>query len=341
MLRPQIKITIGRWEFTYVNQCSIDWSRDSFTRTATIILPVRFYRHNKSIFENIGIGDRVTIKMGYSPNLETRFVGYVTKREPNSPLVVNCEDESWQYKQRFVDPVTQENTTLEKFIKATYTGVITQIGVPTTNIGDWRVMQFTTFMRVLDTLRNTFGLTAYWDDNGGLNINAQFTEVGIQQEAQVFDFNKNIISTQGLELQESTEFSQIVYGVSEQKEVDEKGNPVKPLEVWTFYDFTGKIQSSTIDPQLQGNINRFKFRYRTLDDLKTLTQTMLANLNFTGYTGTFLTFGEPVVKVDEDCQLINKERQDMAGRYRIRAVRVSYGVRTGYRQDIELARKIA
>ena len=339
MLRPQIEITIGEWEFTFVNECSISWNRDSFTRTAQIALPVRFYVRHLRIFEQIKIGDPVRIKMGYYPNLITRFNGYVVRREPNSPLQVFCEDESWQYKQRFVDPVTQKQTTLQKFIEATYTGKITEIGLPDTKIGDWRVIKYTTFMRVLDTLRTSFGITANWDLDGGLNINTQFTEVS--QVTGVFDFNRNLIDTQSLDFQESSEFSQIVYGVSEQAELKEDGTPIDPVEVWSFYDAAGKIQSAEVDPKLQGNINNFKIPYQTFEDLKAITESRLANLNFTGYTGSFLTFGEPVVNVNDDCQIINKERKSMEGRYRIKGVTVSYGVSNGYKQDIELARKIA
>jgi hypothetical protein len=329
---------IGNWEFTYVNECSIDWNRDNFTRTAQFSLPVRFYKRNLRIFEQIKIGDKVTIQMGYYPKLEKRFAGYVVRREPNSPLQVFCEDESWQYKQRFVDPVTQEDTTLEKFIKATYTGKITKIGLPDTKIGDWRVVKYTTFMRVLDTLRTTFGITANWDLDGGLVINSQFNE--ISPVTGVFDFNKNLIDTQSLDFQEAAEFSQIVYGVSEQAELNEDdATPIDPVEVWSFYDATGKIQSAEVDPHLQGNMNTFKIPYQTFDELKALTEARLENLNFTGYTGSFLTFGEPIVDVNDDCQIINKERKSMEGRYRIKGVSVKLGVGNGYKQDIELARK--
>lgn len=339
MLRPQIKITIGTWEFTYVSECEINWNRDQFTRTAQITMPVRFFKRNRRIFDEIAIGDKVSIKMGYFPALENRFNGYVVRREPNSPLQVFCEDESWKYKQRFVDPVTIKDATLKSFIQATYTGKITSIGIPETKIGDWRVTKFTTFMRIMDTLRSTFGITAYWDDSGGLVINPQFQEVS--PVAGVFDFNKNLISTDGLNFQEAAEFSQLVYGVSEQEELKEDGTPIDPVEIWSFYNALGKIQSTAVDPKLEGNMNTFKIPYQTFDALKTITEARLENLNFTGYTGSFLTFGEPVVEVNQDCQLINNERKDMAGRYRIKGVTVQFGVNRGYKQTIELSRKTA
>lgn len=337
MLRPQIQINVGTWVFTYVNNVFIEWSRDLFTRTARIMLPVRFYVRNQRIFEQIEIGDRVTIAMGYYPHLVTRFVGYVARREPNSPLELYCEDESWQYKQRFIAPVTFKDTTIKEVIEGTYTGTITKIGVGETKIGDWAIKDYVTFVRVLETLRTTFGITAYWDNAGGLNVNKQFDR--LSEVKGIFDFNKNLISTQGLDYQEATEFNQMVLIRSEQKEVDAEGKPIDPLEVWAFYDPTGKIQTSPVDPQLQGNLNTFNNPYRTLAEITTLAETWLANLNYTGFTGSFTTFGEPVVEVNDDCEIVNKERKSMEGRYRIKGVTVSYGVSVGYRQQIELARK--
>ena len=344
MLRPQIQINIngtdGRaWEFTYVNDCTIEWNRDNFTRSANIKLPVRFYVRNERIFEQVQIGDMVTIAMGYYPNLVTRFVGYIAHREPNSPLELRCEDESWQYKQRFIKPVTFKDTTIQEIIEGTYTGVITQIGVGDTKIGDWAIKDYATFIRVLDTLRQSFGITAYWDNNKGLNVNAQFTEVSIEQKASIFDFNKNIITTQGLDFQEAAEFSQMVLVRSEQDGVDADGKPLPPLEVWAFYNPAGVITTVPRNPELPGNLNTFNEPYQTLEAITTIAKTWLANLNFTGFTGSFLTFGEPVVEVNDDCRIINKERKSMEGRYRIKGVNVRYGVNAGYRQDIELARK--
>lgn len=347
MLRPQIKIQIGSnpgWEFTYCQEVSIETSRDSFTRTATIVLPQRFYKKSLKIIDAISIGDPVTIDMGFYPNFTRRFNGYITRRVPNSPLQLKCEDESWQYKNRFIDPVTPENTdenplTLERFIKTIYKGKIGIIADPDRKIGDWRVAGFTTFLKALDTLRNTFGITAGWDLDGALNIDPQLET--LSEIKGVFDFNKNLISAEGMNYQEAAEYSQIVFFSSIQDGLQEDGTPEPTVEVYAFYDDQGRPQTSEENPEIQGNINRFKIPYFSADELKPLALTRLKALNFTGYRGGFLTFGEPVVEVNDDCEIKNKRSPEMDGRYRIKAVNIKFGINTGYRQDIQVARKTA
>ena len=342
MLRPKIKIQIGTdpgWEFTYCQEVQIFASRDNFTRTATIVLPQRFYARNRKIIDEIAIGDPVSIEIGYYPNLERRFQGYITKRVPDSPLQLMCEDEGWQYKNRFLDPVTLEDATLGSFINALYSGEIGLIANPTEKIGDWRVPKFTTFLKALDSLRSTFGISAFWDDDKALFVNAQLATLSTV-ESRIFDFNKNLISTEGMDYQEAKEYSQIVYYSSIQEGLQEDGTPEPKLEVYAFYDSLGKIQSSPTKPELQGNVNTFSIPYFTYEEIESLAKTRLEKLNFTGYRGNFLTFGEPIAKVNDDCQIINGRSPEMEGRYRIKAVNVSYGISGGYRQDIEVARKI-
>jgi hypothetical protein len=341
MLRPQINIKIGQFpgvDFTYCQEVKIETSRDSFTRTASIVLPQRFYKKYEKIINVISIGDPVVIDMGFYPNLENRFNGYVTRRVPDSPLQLSCEDESWQYKNRFIDPVTVEDATLESFIKKIYTGKIGTIADGSRKIGDWRVAGFTTFIKALDTLRNTFGITAFWDLDGALNIDAQLEQVSTVNN-RIFDFNINLISTEGMNYQEAAEYSQVVFYSSIQEELLEDGTPKPTVEVYAFYDKLGRPQVSELNPGVQGNINRFTIPYFSAAELKPLALTRLKALNFTGYRGGFVTFGEPITEVNDDCQIRNTRSPEMDGRYRVKAVNVSYGINTGYKQEIEVARK--
>lgn len=268
-----------------------------------------------------------------------RFNGYVTRRVPNSPLQLECEDESWQWKNRFIKPVTADDATLESFIKSVYDGKIGTIAQGRRKIGDWRVPKLSTFLQILDTLRNTFGITAYWDLDGALNIDAQLEQLSTVQD-RIYQFSKNLINADGMNFEEAAEYSQIVHYSSIQDELNEEdGTPIENVEVYSFYDQNGKIQSKETDPGLQGNINRFTIPYFTYDELKKLSEARLEKLNFTGYRGRFLTFGEPVANVNDDCQIINIRSPEMTGRYRIKGVEVSYDINQGYKQDIEVARK--
>lgn len=342
MLNLNCKITVGKWSFDYVTQLSITASADMFSSTANIKLPQKFYDNSKyNLFNEIAIGDEVKIKVGYYPNIETRFVGYVSKRVPNSPLEIHCENESWQYKQKILEPLTIEDATLGDLIEQIYSvnPAKTKIYEPERKIGDWRIAKSTTFLKVLDALRQKFGISAFWDFDGVLNIDQQFKETSPVAGVFHYDTDKaNIIDISNMTYQEAAEFSQVVKGVSIQDTLDVKGQPNKPITIFSFYDELGNIQSSTIFSG-QGNVNNFNLPYLTAAELTKLTETKLKALNFTGYRGGFKTFGEPIISVNDDVEIFNDKQKEMQGRYRVRAVTINYGIDSGYRQDIQVALK--
>jgi len=341
MLTLNCKITIGVYEFTYVTELTISESSDMFSRTAHIVLPQRFYNNSiNNIFEIFKIGDPVEIQIGYYPNIQTRFKGYVSKRVPNSPVEIHCEDESFKYKQEILKPITQTDTTLGKFISAIYTGK-TDIYEPTRKIGTWRIGNYTTFLKVLDNLRQTFGLSAFWDYNGTLYIDEQLKTFSAVKGLFYYDTAQaNMIDISSLNFQEAAEFKQVVKGTSQQEAVDAQGKPIDPIEIISFYNTLGKIQ--TVDADLfngYGNVNNFKIPYLTKAALTTLCETKLKTINFTGYRGDFKTFGEPVIRVNDDLEIHNDKQKEMQGRYRVKSVNTSFGINEGYRQTIQVAQK--
>ena len=98
MIRLNCEIIIGKYRFTYVNQVTINKSYDTFTDTATIVMPNKFKDTNDNLLEIFNEGDAVEIKLGYYPDLTTRFKGYLVKKVPNSPAVFECEDEAYKLK---------------------------------------------------------------------------------------------------------------------------------------------------------------------------------------------------------------------------------------------------
>lgn len=347
MLTLSCKITIqtktDELIFNYVNEIVIDQNADNFTRTAFIKLPQKFFQNTtKNLFEQIEIGQAVKIEIGYYPNFTTRFNGYISKRVPNSPIEIYCEDESFKYKQKFIEPITLTNTTLGAFIDATYGTGEKEIFKPDTKIGTWQVSKLITFLGVLDELRKTFGVSAFWFNDGVLHINQQLGTFSKLVGSFYYDNRDkaNIISLANMTYQDATEFSQVVQGVSEQATTDVKGKPNPAIKVFSFYDTDGNIQTQTADDYKgQGNINVFSVKYLTKSELTALTEKRLENLNFTGFRGSFLTFGEPVVNVNDDVQIINNRQTEMNGRYRVKAVKITYGVSSGYRQEIEISKK--
>ena len=338
MLTPNFEITIGANIFTYVMNFNINENADLFTRTASIFLPQKFYENSmNNIFDLIAIGDTVEIKTGFYPNLQTRFKGYVSKRVPNSPLEVQCEDESFIYKQTILEPLTLENTTLGDFIGAIYSGK-TEIFEPDRKIGTWRIAKSTTFLKVLDNLRQTFGLSAFWDNDGVLYIDKQLDELSELKGAFYYDtVQANILDISNMTFQEAAEFNQVVKGISLSEDLGTDGKPKEPITVYSYFDTKGKIKT-TDQYNAFGNINEFKLPYLTKDELTKLCEIRLQNINFTGYRGTFKTWGEPIVNVNDDLEIYNNRQKEMQGRYRVKGVTINGGL-NGYYQEIEVSKK--
>ncbi len=91
------KITIGKFQFSGVNEVTVSRSLLNLSDTATIKIP----RHakilkGKKIMETesgqlFNDGDKVTIQLGYNGELHTEFEGFVINQSLGTPLEVSCE----------------------------------------------------------------------------------------------------------------------------------------------------------------------------------------------------------------------------------------------------------
>ena len=90
MFELDVKITIGNYIFTHVNDVRIESSRKSLLDTAVIKLP-RKYKNN-IITSVVKEGDTVSIQLGYNGKLSTEFAGKVLKIGCNTPVEIQCED---------------------------------------------------------------------------------------------------------------------------------------------------------------------------------------------------------------------------------------------------------
>ena len=146
MKRLVSEITIGNFRFDFVTNLTIESSWNTFTDTATIIIPNKFRKDNKTIIigsDNIfKREDPVEIKIGYFPNLITKFKGFLTNIRPDSPLVLECEDTMWLLKQ--VNLVSKQfiNTTIKEvidFATASLTDLTIEFDDPNAKIGSFEI----------------------------------------------------------------------------------------------------------------------------------------------------------------------------------------------------------
>jgi hypothetical protein len=325
MLRLRSEITIGNLRFNYVTNVTINSSWETLTDTATIELPSKITnKDNDFIKDIIQVNDPVTIKLGYHPNLVTRFVGYVSKVVPESPLKVMCEDEAFQLKQSTVNNYSRSNVTLVNLITDNYDG---ETNIVDAVLGAFRIDRVT-MVKVLQELKTKYKIFSWFRDgilNSGL---AYLPGEGITES---FKFQRNVINGNNLVYTDESELNTIAHGVSTQPDGTK-------IELYTFYKqgTTGEIVTQEGNPG--GDLNTIKIPNRTKAQLTYFLETWLPNLYYTGFRGSFETFGEPVVTHGDIAEIEDLKFPEKDGLYLIKSVQVNFGL-SGYRQIIELDKK--
>lgn len=319
MLRLKSEITIGNLRFTYVNRVEINTSWQTLTDTAVVVLPSKITnKDNDFIKDIIKVNDPVTIKLGYHPNLTTRFTGYVSKVVPESPLKIMCEDEAFQLKQQTVNGYSAKDVTLEKLITDNYDG---KTNIVDAVLGTFRIDRVS-MVKVLQELKSKYKIQSWFRDgvlNSGL---AYIPGAGTEHD---FKFQRNIINGSDLQAVDETELNTVAHGVSVQPDGSK-------IELYTFYE-NNKIVTRTGDPG--GDLNTMTIPGRTKAQLTELLERWLPNLYYSGFRGAFTTFGEPVVNHGDTVSITDLKFPEKDGKYIVKSVRVTFGV-NGYRQSIEL-----
>lgn len=322
MLRLRSEITIGNLRFNYVTNCQINSSWESLTDTAVIELPSKITnKDNDFIKKIIQVNDAVIIKLGYHPNLVTRFVGYVSKIIPESPLKVICEDEAFQLKQSTINNYSRKNVTLEELITDNYTG---EVNIVDAVLGAFRIDRVT-MVKVLQELRTKYKIQSWFRDGV---LNSGLAYLPGEGTTQSFKFQRNIINGKNLQFTDESELDTIAHGLSVQP------NGTK-IELYTFYErgTRGKIITQEGNPG--GDLNTMSIPNRTKAQLTELLERWLPNLYYTGFRGSFVTFGEPVVQHGDIAEIEDLKFPEKDGKYIIKSVQVDFGL-NGYRQVVDI-----
>jgi len=326
MLRLKSEITIGSLVFTYVKNVQINTSWETLTDTAVIELPTNITNtDNDYIKDIIKVNDAVTIKLGYHPNLITRFIGYVSEIVPESPLKILCEDEAFKLKQSTIDNYSKKEASLNDVITDNYSG---EVNIVDCVLGSFRIDRVT-MVKVMQELRTKYKIFS-WFRNGILNAGLAYLPG--EGNTEIFDFQWNVISGKNLAYTDESELDTIAHGVSTQPDGTK-------IELYSFYKegTTGEIITQEGNPG--GDLNTINIPDRTKAQLTYFLETWLPNLYYTGFRGSLTTFGEPVMNHGDIAQIIDRKFPEKDGDYLIKSVQINFGI-SGYRQILELDKKV-
>ncbi len=327
MLVLRSEITIGDFVFDFVTDVEFSESVDELTSGGFIDIPRNVvFKKDNQVIQNIvegadalfKRGDAVTIKLGYEPNLNTYFEGFISMIRPGFPLRFEIEDPMYSLKQTRVSPLNLKNTSLENLIGQL--PIESPTALLDANLGNFRIARQTTVSKVLAYIKDNYGLSAYFRPDGTLSVGFAFDIENIETEnIPLFSFGRNIIDDTNLMYQRSDD------------------QFIKLTAVSIFPDNT-KIE---IDLGDEDGEQKTIFQYNVSEsDLRKFAEEQLGKLKYEGFVGSFETFLEPQVRKGTAIRIENVAFPEKDGIYLVRSVRTKFG-QDGGRQFIELERKLS
>lgn len=340
MLRPWVNIQIGGFRFNYCTSVELQTSWDTLTDTCTIQLPTKLRDRNRRLVDLsqnafFSRGQIVQVQFGYFPQLITEFEGYISAIRPGSPITIECQDVTWLLKQKNLESKSWRKVTISELL--TYvmegTGVPFEVLSPTSNLGAFRINNdsVVNILDVLSLLRTQFGLLSY-ARGGTLYVGyASYPGGASTPVTHQFNFQGNIIEGSSLTFEDSSEINVVLQGES----IDPANN--KRTVRYATYDQSRNIVLSSSRPT--GEQRSMKFIGLSQSELDGRLREALPQFDFTGYSGTFTTFGRPSVKHGDYAAMTDARFPERNGTYLIKSATKSFGM-AGIRQSIELDRVI-
>lgn len=339
MKRLISETTIRNFNFNYLTNLSIESSWDTFTDRAILTIPNKFLKDNEiivvgdnNIFKR---GDAVEFKVGYFPNLISKFKGFISGIDPDSPLVFECEDRMWLLKQENLVSKLFSKPTISDVVEyatASISGLTIEYDNPDTEIGAFEVDNrgFVNAVTVFEVLKKQFGYFIYFE-NETLQVRKMRSVLSLDKPIHRISFQNNVIESnliyqrdddvnlvikvESIDLETNTRITRYGFKVKGEvviSSVQRTGQTTKSINVLN-------LTESQVDEFIKDNIDKYIYE---------------------GYIGDFTTFSEPSVNHSDRIELTDLKHEEREGRYLIKKVITNFGINGG-RQTIELQNRIA
>lgn len=348
------EISLGDFTFDFITDVNIETSWDTLTDTCDITLPRKLRYRLKSgklvdyivsgteaVFKR---GDYVQVRAGYIPNPEfgeisvynTIFTGYILTVEPNKPIKIHCEDESYKLKTVSIDKYSIGEGQAED-LGELLTNLLDQANseVPeedrvridiiaeSMEIGP-TVFEAITFAEVIEYLKRTYGLKAYFRENtlyiGFARVTQNNTQNTFQVPNKVYDilYGRDVISESSLVYQNDADIDIALTCIS-------------------IADDNTRIES-TAGSKYGAKRNLYYYN-ETQESLDKIAEAMVSEFKYNGYSGSFTMFGIPNLEHGDAVTLKNSDIADHTGTYILTKVVKRFGT-GGYRQEVTLGPRI-
>ena len=323
MLKLCSEITIEgdkTWLFNAVADCNIVEDVSTLTDTCEIQLPKKI-KWQESVTKNgkppIKRGDKITIKLGYDGDLQTRFTGFIRSVDAKVPITIKCEDGMFVLKSHKVKPKAFKNASLHEIMSYLLEGTSIQFQLMDKNIkvGNWRLTK-THASEELQELKEKMMLSSYFRRINGESI----LYIGL---AYPLDNRKKVKFMHGKNI------------IDENFEYRDKEDIRVRCEAQSFNAKNKKVTYEYGDKD--GDVIKIRIDGLTENELKKYAIEAVERYKQSGFKGSFETFGQPEVS---KCDMVEIHASDgNSGVYLVKKLEIEFGT-NGYRQKIELGQPL-
>ena len=324
MYRLTNRITIGEYQFNFVNEIEVDSSWENLTDTCTIKIPKKLLVENKPITEGnnavFKVGDKVTVETGYDYQHDTIFVGYISNLKLTYPIEIKVEDGMWKFKQVSFKK-TYSQVTVKELVGMMNAKLASPVKV-VYSYGDMQLGKFrisnATGAQVFEELRKTYGIYSFFRE-GTLYVGFAYTHTEQNYRKVVpLEFNRQIIE------------DNLLYRSKDDVKIKVKGISIGPDNK--------QITVDVGDPD--GIVYNYFRPNKTLGVLTQLATNFQKSIKVDGFSGSITTFGKPYIRQGDAVELRDPSIPERNGVYLVKKVARSFG-QDGYRQEIELDTKVS
>ena len=323
MLKLCSEITIEgdkTWLFNAVADCNIVEDVSTLTDTCEIQLPKKI-KWQEAVIKNgkppIKRGDKITIKLGYDGDLQTRFTGFIRSVDAKVPITIKCEDGMFVLKSHKVKPKAFKNASLHEIMSYLLEGTSIQFQLMDKNIkvGNWRLTK-THASEELQELKEKMMLSSYFRRINGESI----LYIGL---AYPLDNRKKVKFMHGKNI------------IDENFEYRDKEDIRVRCEAQSFNAKNKKVTYEYGDKD--GDVIKIRMDGLTENELKKYAIEAVERYKQSGFKGSFETFGQPEVS---KCDMVEIHASDgNSGVYLVKKLEIEFGT-NGYRQKIELGQPL-
>lgn len=327
-------VQLGAVTLNNVAAFEITESIDELSATAKITLP-RVYGalSEKSLLNQIKVGDKVAIKAGYytadgDAELHTEFTGYIREIGTDRPLVVYCDDESY---------ILQQTSFVKSYREATLAQVLKDIapaGVtvecPGVALGKLHIDNVSAYI-VLKELKEKYGLYSRLRD-GALKVGLRdILEQDIPGSSHEYTLNPttavgSFIKKNDLKFKRKEDYHLRVKATAIAAAAGKKSSKLT-VEVGSKRE-----HASVISVTYPGKVAE--------KELRAYAASIYNKRCYDGYTGSITGFGAPRVHAGDAIALLNAGEGGGNFKYLVEKVIITYNDSGGFSRKCDLSYKI-